>query len=147
MKLGEILNLKDFKYRTAVSVGPNETIAVAIEKLVEHDRGSLPVCIDNCELVGIITERDIVRKYLTLKDASTQKTKVKEVMSTQVIIGSPGDDASYAITVMKEKRIRHLPIVDNRKLIGLISMRDLLGVQLEACRTEVQYLSDYISGV
>ncbi|HEY77693.1 MAG TPA: CBS domain-containing protein [Dehalococcoidia bacterium] len=147
MKLRETLNLKDFKYRTAVSVGPNETIAAAIEKLVEHDRGSLPVCNNKGELVGIITERDIVRKFLTRKDASTPKTKVAEVMSTQVVIGSPDDDASYAITVMKEKRIRHLPVVDSRKLVGMISMRDLLGIQLEECRTEVQYLSNYISGV
>ncbi|MFC1894170.1 CBS domain-containing protein [Chloroflexota bacterium] len=146
MKLKEIWDLKYFKYRTAVTVGPNETIAAAIEKLVEHDRGSLPVCSNNGELLGVITERDIVRKLFARKDASTQETEIKEIMSTPVIIGSPDDDANYALSVMKEKRIRHLPIVDNRNLIGMISMRDLLGVQLEECRTEVRFYSDYISG-
>ena len=147
MKLREIFNLKDFKYRSPVSVEPNETIAAAIEKLVKHDRGSLPVCNDKGELVGIITERDILRKLFVRKNASVENTKIKEVMSTQVVIGVLDDDASYAISVMKEKRIRHLPIMDNQKLIGMISMRDLLGVQLEESRTEVQYLSHYISGV
>ncbi len=146
MKLRELLNLKDFKYRTSVTVGPNEPISAAIEKLVKHDRGSLPVCGDKGELVGIISERDIVRKFLTRGDSSAQKTKVKDIMSTQVIIGNPDDDLNYAITIMKEKRIRHLPIVDNRKVTGMISMRDLLGVQLEECKTDVRFLSDYISG-
>ncbi len=146
MKLKELLNLKDFKYRVAVTVGPNETILAAIEKLVEHDRGSLPVCSEKGELVGIITERDIVRKFVKRGDVSAAKTRIKDVMSTQVIIARPDDDLSYAINVMKEKRIRHLPIVDGRKVIGMISMRDLLGVQLEECKIEVRYLSDYISG-
>ena len=67
-------------------------------------------------------------------------------MSEDVVIGHPDDDLDYAINTMKQKRIRHLPIVDNRKVIGMISMRDLLGVQLEECRTEVRYLGCYISG-
>ncbi len=124
MKLRELLNLKDFKYRTLVTVGPNETISAAIEKLVKHDRGSLPVCGDKGELVGIITERDIVRKFLARGDSSAQKTKVKDIMSTQVIIGNPDDDLSYAISVMKEKRIRHIPIVDAQgKVIDKTSAR------------------------
>jgi len=146
MKLRELWSLKEFKYRTAVSARLNDTIAVAIEKLVEHDRGSLAICNDKGELAGIITERDIVRKFLVGKDVSVHKTKIKDIMSTQVIIGKPDDDVSYAISVMKEKRIRHLPIMEGRDFMGMVSMRDLLGVQLEECRTEVKFLGDYISG-
>ena len=146
MKLGELLNSKDFKYRTTVTIGPNETILAAIHKLIEHDRGSLPVCNNKGELVGIISERDIVRKALTRPDASMQKLRVKDVMSTQIIIGSPDDDLSYAIIVMKEKKIRHLPIVDKLKVIGMISMRDLLGVQLEESKAEIRLLSDHVYG-
>jgi CBS domain-containing protein len=80
------------------------------------------------------------------KSASADKTQVKEIMSKEVIIGKAGDDLSYAINVMKEKRIRHLPIMDGRNLIGMISMRDLLGVELEESRTEVQLLNDYMFG-
>ena len=146
MKLKELLNLKDFKHRAVVTIAPNDTISAAIEMLVKYDRSSLPVCSDKGELVGIISERDLVRKFLTWADSSAKKIKVKDIMSTELIIGNPDDDLNYAITVMKEKRIRHLPIVDNRKVIGVISMRDLLGVQLEETNTHARFLSDYISG-
>ena len=145
MKLRDLLNMKESKYRVAVTVRPNETISTAIQKLAEHDRGSLPVCNAKGELVGIITERDIVRKCSTHPEACI-KTKIQDVMSKQVVIGNPEDDLSYAINVMKQKRIRHLPIVDNQEVIGMISMRDLLGVQLEECEIKVRYLNDYISG-
>ena len=146
MKLKELLNLKDFKHRAVVTIAPNDTMSAAIEMLVKYDRSSLPVCSDKGELVGIISERDLVRKFLTWADSSAKKIKVKDIMSTELIIGNPDDDLNYAITVMKEKRIRHLPIVDNRKVIGVISMRDLLGVQLEETNTHARFLSDYISG-
>jgi len=145
MKLRDLLNTKDFKYRIPVTVGPNESISAAIQKLAEHDRGSLPVCNDKGKLVGIITERDIVRRCLTHSDA-IENIMIKDIMSQQVVIGHPEDDLSYAINAMQEKRIRHIPIVDNKEVIGMISMRDLIGVQLEECKTEVRYLSDYISG-
>ncbi len=145
MKLGNLLSTKDFKYRLVVTVQPNETISAAIQKLAEHDRGSLPVCNNKGELVGIISERDIVRKCFA-PSMDYAKIKIQDVMTKKVVIGNPEDDLSYAISVMKEKRIRHIPIVDNKKVIGMISMRDLLGVQLEECKIEVRYLSDYITG-
>ena len=145
MKLGELLNSKDFKYRVLVTVRQDETVSVAIRSLVEYDRGSLPVVDDNGELVGIITERDIVMKCVAYsKDCA--KLKVREVMSKQVAVGIPEDDLSYAISVMKQQRIRHLPIIKNKSVIGMISMRDLLGVQLEEYTAQVRILSDYISG-
>ena len=145
MKLGELLSSKDFKYRVLVTVGQDETVSVAIRSLAEHDRGSLPVHDDKGDLVGIITERDIVRKCVAhSKDCA--KMKVRDVMSKQVVIGTPEDDLSYAISVMKQQRIRHLPIVENKRVIGMISMRDLLGVQLEECTAQARFLGDYISG-
>ncbi len=138
MKLTDLLNTKDFKYRIVVTVGPDESVSAAVQKLVEHDRGSLPVCNDKGELVGIITERDIVRKCFARSDAFAN-IKVQDVMTKQVVIGSPEDDLDYAISVMKQKRIRHLPIVDDQKVLGMISMRDLLGVQLEETKAEIRY--------
>lgn len=145
MKIGKLLSSKDFKYRSLVTVGQDETVSVAIRSLVEHDKGSLPVHDDEGNLVGIITERDIVRKCVAhSKDCA--KVKVREVMSKRVIIGTLEDDLSYAISVMKQQKIRHLPIVENKKAIGMISMRDLLGVQLEESTAQAHFLSDYISG-
>jgi CBS domain-containing protein len=138
MKIRDLLKIKDFKYRVVVTIGPNETISAAIQKLVEHDRGALPVCNDKGELVGIITERDIVRKCFARSEAFAN-IKIQDVMSKQVAIGSPEDDLDYVISVMKQKRIRHLPIVDNQEVVGMISMRDLIGVQLAECKAEVRY--------
>ena len=145
MKLGELLSSKDFKYRVLVTVGQDETISVAIRSLVEHDRGSLPVLDENGKPVGIITERDIVRKCV-IHNKDCSKMKVRDVMSKQVVIGTPEDDLSYAINIMKQQRIRHFPVVENEKVIGIISMRDLLGVQLEACTVQSRFLHEYISG-
>jgi CBS domain-containing protein len=143
MKLGDLINTKDPKYRTAITVKHQESIAAVIRKLVEHDMGSVPVCNEAGELVGIITERDIVRKCVG-KDCN--KLKVQDVMSRKVVIGKLEDELDYAITAMKQARIRHIPIVDGKKVVGMISMRDLLGIKLEESITEVRYLSDYISG-
>ncbi len=140
MKIKDLLKMKDLKYRSAVTVGPDEAISMAIQKMVEHDRGSLPVCNDIGELVGIITERDMVRRCLAYGDVFPN-IKVQDIMTKQVVIGIPEDDLNYAISVMKQKRIRHLPIVEYGKVVGTISMRDLLGVQLEEMEAEIRYAS------
>ncbi|MFC1955976.1 CBS domain-containing protein [Chloroflexota bacterium] len=145
MKLIELLNMKDSKYRIPVTIGLNDTVFMAVQKLAEHDRGSLPVCDEKGELKGIITERDIARKCFS-KSGESIRIRIKNIMSTEVAVGQPNDDLNYALNVMKQKRIRHLPIVDKKKVIGMISMRDLLGIQLEESDTKVRFLSDYISG-
>src|SRR5450759_1950522 len=101
MKIRDILKLKEFKYRTVVTVGANEFVSTAIQKLAEHDRGSLPVCNDKDELIGIITERDIVRKCFARGDDFINK-KITDVMTKQVAIATPEDDLDYAINTMKQ---------------------------------------------
>jgi CBS domain-containing protein len=147
MKLKELFNMKDFKYRVLATAKPNESISTAIRKLIEYDRGSLAVCGDNGLLVGIITERDILRKCYSLHHFDPNTVMVQDIMSKDVVIGKPEDDLEWAITAMKQKRVRHLPIVDNQKVLGMISMRDMLGVRLEESTIQVHTLSDYISGV
>lgn len=145
MKLGELLNEKELKHRPAVTVAPSDTITHVIQKLVAFDIGSLPVCNEKGNLVGIITERDVVRKALNhIKDF--KGLRVVDIMSQKVAIGTPDDDIAYAISVMKQQKIRHLPILDKQKVVGMISMRDLLGFQLEESEERVRFLSDYISG-
>ena len=146
MTLGDLLNTKDAKYRVAVTVQPGETVMAVVHKLVKHDRGSIMVCNDDGKLLGIVTERDIVRKCLT-SGKDLDKTKIQDVMTTRVVVAKAEDDPSYAINAMKEAKIRHIPIVDaQKKAIGMISMRDLLGVQLEESSFKVQILNEYISG-
>ena len=138
MKIRDILAGKDAKYRVVAAVGPNENISVAIQKMVTFDRGAISVCNENGELLGIITERDIVRKCL-MSIAALENVKVNNIMTEKVAMGHPEDDLDYAISVMKQKRIRHLPIVDNQEVVGMISMRDLIGLQLAEREAEIRY--------
>ena len=143
--LEQLLNVKDLEHRKTVTAVPDDSIGDAIKRMIKHDMGALPVCDDKEELIGIITERDIVRKcYSGVEDCS--QYKVKEVMSTKVAVGKASDDLDYAINVMKTENIRHLPVVDGARVIGMISIKDLLGFKLEQTRTEIHFLSDYISG-
>ncbi len=135
MKIRDLLKIKG---RPVIAIRPNETVAAAIQKLAEYDRGSIPVCNEKGELVGIITERDIVRKCFVSMDALVS-IKIEDVMTKGVAIGAPEDDLDYAISVMKQKRIRHLPIVDQQQVVGMISMRDLLDVQLSETKAEIRY--------
>jgi len=139
MKIRDILKLKEFQYRSVVTVAANESVSSAIQKLAQHDRGSLPVCNDKDELLGIITERDIVRKCFAGGDHFMNK-KIADVMTKQVAIATPEDDLDYAINTMKQKRIRHIPIVDANKVIGMISMRDILGFQYAETKAEIRYV-------
>jgi CBS domain-containing protein len=135
MKIRDLLKIKGVP---VITIGPNETVAAAIQKLVEYDRGSIPVCNEQGELMGIITERDIVRKCFVRTDALAS-IKIEDVMTKGVAIGAPEDDLDYAISVMKQKRIRHLPIIDHQQVVGMISMRDLLDVQLSETKAEIRY--------
>jgi len=135
MKMRDLLKIKG---RPVITIAPNETVAAAIQKLAEYDRGSISVCNEKGELVGIITERDIVRKWLVHRDALAG-IRIEDVMTRAVAVGTPDDDLDYAISVMRQKRIRHLPIVDQQQVVGMISMRDLLDVQLSECEAEIRY--------
>ncbi len=113
------------KYRALVTVEPNDNISVAVKKMVTFDRGAICVCNESGEPLGIITERDIVRKCC-MSIADCENIKVKNIMTVKVAIGHPEDDVHSAIDVMTRKRFRHLPIMDHQRMMGMVSMRDLL---------------------
>ncbi len=135
------MKIRDFlkaKSRPVIIIGPNDTVSAAVQKLAEYDVGSLSVCSDKGELLGILTERDIVRKCF--KSINTCASfKVQDVMTKEVVFGIPDDDLEYAISAMKQKRIGHLPIVDNQRVVGMVSMRDLLDVELKESQAELRY--------
>ncbi|MBI2868879.1 MAG: CBS domain-containing protein [Chloroflexi bacterium] len=135
MKIQDLLKIIN---RPVITIGPEETVAAAAKKLAQFDRGSIPVCNEKSELVGIITERDIVRKCFT-RGESLDRIRVQDIMSQQVAVGIPEDDLDYAVSVMKQKRVRHLPILEDQRVIGLVSMRDLLAVQLGEAEAKVRY--------
>jgi CBS domain-containing protein len=126
------------------AVAPTATVRQALEKLVENRVGSLLV-LDGDAVVGIITERDIIRHGLTGGRLLADQ-KVEEIMSRDVMIATPKDSLQYVMGVMTRNRIRHMPVFDDGKLAGLVSIGDLVFAQLEQSEDEIRYLKDYISG-
>ena len=135
------MRIRDFlkiKGRPIVTIGSNETVSVAIQKLIENDIGALPVCDDKGMLVGIVSERDLLKECFQ-RSSVVGSTKVEDVMTKHVAIGTPEDDLDYATSVMKQKRIRHLPIVAGQKLEDIVSMRDIVDMQLEEAQAQIRY--------
>ena len=142
MKIDELLKTKG---RAVVVIGPEETALAAVQRLVQNNIGALPVCDAKGTLLGIVSERDLL-KQCSQRVKEIGSIKVKDVMTRDVAIGIPEDDLDYVMSIMSQKGIRHLPIMVGQKLEGMVSMRDIAEAQLEESKAQVRYLGDYISG-
>lgn len=127
------------------TIEPHRTVQEAIERLVEHNVGSLVVVDEKESPAGIITERDILRCCAD-EPEKMATTKVDEVMSSDLIVGEPDDGIDYVMGIMTKNRIRHLPIVRDRELRGMVSIGDVVEVQLQETKYENRHLRDYITG-
>ena len=136
MKIRDLLAMRQ---REPVAIGPEGSVAEAIQKLNRFDRGALPVVNRRGELIGIISERDIIRKCFNAEGQGIS-CNIKDVMTAEVAVAFPDDDLEYAIRVMQQKRIRHLPVTENRRVVGMVSMRDVLDVQLTEVEAEIRYI-------
>ncbi|MEA3499480.1 MAG: CBS domain-containing protein [Candidatus Marinimicrobia bacterium] len=142
MKLSKLL---ENKTNEIIKIDSNKSVFEAIQLLNKHKIGSLLVMNENKKLEGIITERDILFKCLE-NERDNYKTKIAEVMTSKekLIIGTADDKLSYAMRVMVSKKVRHLPIVDNENVIGLLSIGDILKEVLDQSETEVKLLREYV---
>jgi len=116
-RIADVMNLR------IVSVTPDETVAVAIARMLEENMGSVAVC-ENHELRGIFTERDVLK--LAGEGPQFAELRVGDVMTRSLVTISPDDDALAAAKLMGERRIRHLPVVQDGMLLGMIGIRDVL---------------------
>ncbi|MCB9474107.1 MAG: CBS domain-containing protein [Candidatus Delongbacteria bacterium] len=132
------------KGQEVFSVSPDSTVRHALEQLVENRVGSLLVRSGE-DVVGIITERDIIRNGLTGGRLLADQ-RVEEIMSRDVLIATPSDSLQYVMKVMTRSKIRHMPVYDEGKLVGLVSIGDLVFSMLEESADEIRHLNDYISG-
>jgi len=139
MNIRDMLKVTGFKSQALITVGPDELVSAAIKKLADNNKGALPVCNDKNELVGIITERDIVRKCF-VGGVDFKNKKITDIMTKQVAIATLDDDLEYAVNTMKKKGIRHLPITEDKRVVGIISMRDIMGFQYEETKAEIKYI-------
>ncbi len=126
-----------------LSVPPGVTMLDALTLMAEQNVGALLV-VDNEQLVGIVTERDYARK-IALTGRSSQNTPVKDVMSSQVITVTPSWTADQCMVLMDEKHIRHLPVVENDKLVGVISIRDAVKAIIAEQQFTIRELENYIT--
>ena len=142
MKLKDILKNKGSKVWT---IKENQTIREALQVLVSQKIGALLVLDEKEGIVGIISERDIVRGcYETGKMLET--LPVSQLMTKQLVIGSLEDETSYIMGVMTQKRIRHIPVVCEGKLQGIVSIGDVVKSEIEDSKYEIHYLKEYIYG-
>lgn len=138
----KVRNILTTKKGQLITVGPEEPVRRAVRILVENRIGALLVVDSSGQLVGILSERDIMRTAAT--DEALFGRPVAEIMTKDVIVGMPQDDVIAVAHTMLEKRFRHLPIIDEGRLIGIISIGDVLKIQRDAYRGEVDTLETRI---
>jgi CBS domain-containing protein len=126
------------------SIEPSATVWEAIKLMTEKGVGALLVT-ENSALVGIVSERDYLKKVALMGRAS-QTTAVSDIMTANPFTVSPDQDMEACMQLMTEKRIRHLPVVDNNKILAMISIRDLLESTMEEQKYLIQQLEQYIRG-
>jgi len=141
MKVKELLSIKGIE---CFSIMSDQTLLDAAKQMTECKIGALLV-MDKGSLAGIITERDIVKNAAN-EARQCKDVKIKDVMTTNLLVSKPGDDLEYVMAVMTQNNIRHLPIVDHSGLVGMLSMRDVVKIMVKNLKAENQYLKDMIGG-
>ena len=140
----KVRDILEVKGRDVWSIGPEVSVFDALKLMAEKDVGAL-VVLDGGNLVGIISERDYARKIALLGRASPT-TQVKEIMTTDVVCVDPEQNVDQCMALVTEKRVRHLPVLENGKLIGLISIGDLVKSIITEQQFIIEQLERYITG-
>jgi CBS domain-containing protein len=132
------------KRHKVLSIAPDDNVYNAIKLMADNNVGSL-IVLENEKLVGIITERDYSRKVI-LKGKSSPKTQVREIMSTQVICVQPDETIRECMAIMTDKRIRHLPVIEDDEVIAVVSIGDLVKGIISDQKFVIEQLEHYITG-
>ena len=140
MKIRDVLKVKG---RQVYSVGPHRTVQEALALLVQFQVGALLVLDDDGHPLGIISERDVLRECHR-GAAPLGEIVVREAMTHDVLVGVPDDDLGYIMGIMTNNRVRHLPVVDDDRIVGLVSIGDVVKACLEETEYENRYLKEYI---
>ncbi len=147
MRIREILQQKGSDVAT---IEADRTVQEAILRLNEKQIGSLVVTGGGGEVVGIMTERDVLvqcgERCIRLPDECDCPSTVGEVMTKDLVTGSPDDEISYVMAMMTKHRVRHLPVMDGGMLIGIVSIGDVVYAHLRKTEFENRMLMDYIHG-
>jgi len=141
MTVNQILSTKGKEVHSIVST---ITVYDALKVMGEKNIGAVLIIEDNV-LKGVFSERDYARK-IVLKDKSSKKTHVSEIMEKEVFTVKPSDNLDYCMELMTARRIRHLPVLENDTIIGVVSIGDVVKAIIEVQKNTIQHLDSYISG-
>ena len=133
------------KQKELVTALPTTTIRQAMQLLIDNKISSLPVVDENQKLVGIISDKDIFKKIYGT-EGDYRIFTVGQLMTTNLIVGLAEDELPYLAGLMTNNRIRHIPIVERDRIIGIISVGDLVKTQMEHIKIENRYLKQYLNG-
>ncbi len=139
-QLSEIL---DEKGHDVLRIEADASVFQAVERMVEANVGSLLVT-ESGEVTGIVTERDYLRR-VTLERRADRETAVREIISAPLIVATPQTTVDECMAIMTERRIRHVPVVEDGDLVGMISIGDLVKFASQQQSYEIKYLTDYIT--
>ena len=139
-KLSEILERKG---ADILQIDAGATVYEAVERMVKANVGSLLVS-EGGQITGIVTERDYLRR-VALEGRTLKETPVREIMSSPLIVASPETTIDQSMALMTDRRIRHVPVVDDGEVVGVVSIGDLVKAKSEAQSFEIQYLTEYIT--
>jgi CBS domain-containing protein len=141
MKIKDILD----SGRGIITIGVNETVALALKALLDNRISCLPVLDSDGKIMGIISERDIVRE-VHANPGSLNTRRVGDAMTKDILIGLEEDDLDYIMNIMSKNNIRHMPIMSGHALTGIVSIRDVVRGLMHKVEAENRYLKDYIEG-
>jgi len=138
-----IQDILDQKGRRVITIAPNHTLDVVLATLIQNSVGALVVQNRTGDLLGIITERDLMREVYN--DADLQAVRVEDVMTRDLVTSHPDSDIEYVMAAMTEGRFRHMPIVDEVGLAGIVSIAEIVKANLEAAEEEVMIYKDFVT--
>lgn len=142
--MGKVRDILQIKGHEVVAVGPTVMVYEAIERMCEKNVGGLLI-IEGEKVLGIFTERDYARK-LILKGKSSKDTEIQELMTRELITVTPDTTIEECMKLMTNKHIRHLPVIDQDKLTGIISIGDVVRSVIEEQKHIIEHLEHYITG-
>ncbi|MBW9267602.1 MAG: CBS domain-containing protein [Candidatus Thiodiazotropha sp. (ex. Lucinisca nassula)] len=140
LTVNQLLQRKGYDIET---IDPNASVFEALQSMADKEIGSLVVMKDK-KIVGLFSERDYARNII-LKGRTSKETRVKEIMSSQVLVVNPEQTTEECMAIMTEKRIRHLPVMKDNELVGIISIGDLVKAIIEEQQFVIEQLVSYIS--
>lgn len=142
MTVKELLKTKG---KDIITIDAANTVEDAIRSINSRKISAL-LATENGKPVGIFTERDVVRCYIATEGRPFRDILIKDAMTSDIIVAEPDDELNDVMSVMIQKNIRHLPVSDGGKIIGMLSIRDVVQTQIGKLQSEIHYLKDYITG-